>query len=52
VANNYAKHNYPMDTCKPKTTTTGYKKPSYSNNQGSLGHRHTAPSKAPKNYKG
>lgn len=53
MSSNYAKKNYPMDKCAPKTVpNTGYKKPSYANNQGALGHRHTAATKAPKNYKG
>lgn len=47
-----APKNYPMDTGKPKTTSTGYKKPTYANNQNKLGGRNTAPAKAPKNYKG
>lgn len=46
------KPNYPMDTGKVRTTTTGYKKPTYSNNQGALGHRHTAASKAQPEYRG
>lgn len=52
MSSNYAKKNYPMDKCAPKTHTTGYKKPTYANNNNKLGGRNTAPSKAPKNYKG
>lgn len=46
------KPNFPMDTGKKKTTNTGFKKPTYADNQGKLGHRHTAASKAQPNYKG
>lgn len=47
------KPNFPMDTGAKKTIpSTGYKKPTYANNQDKLGHRHTAPTKAQVNYKG